>query len=969
MSAIKRILCMALTAVMLVSSFAVVVSADEAQTKAAGFSDVSTEESYYNEVNTLNIMGIINGYPDGTFGPEKNVTRAEFTAMLMRTLNLGSLGATTAAELPFTDVDDNDSSINWSIPNINTAYGMGIINGYEDATFRPNANVAYEEAIKMIVCTLGYGADVDVSLSPWYANFIAIANQIGLTKNASKLGGAETPASRACIAQLLYDCLEIKLVENGERTDKTILSDYLGYTKCTGIIYSNGVTSLWTSDVNLRDEEIQIYAREEDSYDYEIHTYITSDESLKDYLGHEVEFYYVGSGSGSRTLMFCVIQSNETVTINASNVDMSETESTRIVYYEDINDTKEKYINLDPENVVIYNGKLYESEADDSRFRDVLADDKFPEVGELKLIDSDGDGRYDVIDMKAYEIYYVSSKDAVNYGIVDNLVRVVEHPDDKTLTLNTLTDRRLSVVNKEGKDIEYSSIAVGNIICYAESNDNGGNVIRKAVVLTDKVSGTVTARTAGESVSIDNKEYVYSKAAPWTKGIDGALEEPQTQDAGTFYLDINGDLVAYVKDASTETVKYGYIVGYSEERDSFDGNVYFRILNTSGTTNDFGTYKNTTVNGDTCSTGVDVVEALEETADNGLSGKLAVQQLIKYTTKNVDGSVVLNRIITATAVDKGQEVVSDKLTTLSGITAEDSVTYTSSSKVLTKGSVRINIGSAVVISIPEDRTEHSEFRKSTVASSFKNGLGYNVEIFDVSATNAPKVVVVYGADNSEDVNSLSPVYVLTQINEANNAQEDEIMYRANGYKASPDKNGGAFFTEWISDETGRFAEDLNKGDIFRAGTDRYGYTLIEEEYVIYDVDGSNEFGVQFDAAELEAAREAAGDPELELDIYDAEFVAILASVVARDDSTLTIAPLELSADDDYDTTEAMSFNVDDFEDAQVLIYDATGRELAVNEGDYISAIAGLTSYADNATPSRVLIYMTEGRIKLFCVLP
>lgn len=966
MKTINRILCMALAVMMIMSSFALIVSADEAEkTDAAGFTDVTGAEDYYNAVNTLNVMGIINGYPDGSFGPLQNVTRAEFTAMLMRTLNLGTMGAATAEALPFSDVADNDSSINWAIPNINTAYGMGIINGYEDGTFRPNANVAYEEAIKMIVCTLGYGKDVDVSVTPWYSNYLTIANQIGLTKGASKLGAAETPATRACIAQLLYDGLEVKLVENGERTDKTILSDYLGYTKCRGIIYSNDATSLAYADINLRDEEIQIYAREEDSYDYEVNTYYTTDQSLKNYIGHEVEFYYAEDGSRNRTLMFCVLQNSGTLNINAANIDEYETEDNQIIYYESVADDRERRANLDPENVVIYNGKLYGSEADESRFGDVLDDNMLPEVGTFELIDSDSDGRYDVINMIAYEIYYVSSKDAVNRSIVDNLVRVVEHPDDKTLSLNIDTDRRLSIVNKNGDEIEYSSIAVGNIICYTESVDNGGETIRRAVVLSDKVSGTINARNVGESVEIDKKEYYYSKAAPWMNGGEAILAEPQTQEAGTFYLDINGDLVAYTKNASTETVKYGYIIGYSEERDSFDGNVSFRILNSSGNTEDLGTYKNTTVDGDTCPTGTDVVDALEITADNDLSGKLAVQQLVKYTTRNVDGEMVLNKIITATSVDKGQEVTSDKLTTLSGITADDSVAYTSSSKVLTKDSMRINIGSAIVIAIPEDRTEYSQFRKSTVAGSFKNGLNYNVEVFDVSATNAPKVVVVYGADNSEDVSSLSPVYILTGINEANNPQEDDIMYRANGYKISPDKTGGASFTEWISDETGSFADDLEKGDIFRAGTDRYGYTLVEEEYMIYDVDGSNEFGIMFDEKELDAAEEAGQD----LDIYDAEFVAILASVVARDDSTLTIAPQELEADDDYDITQAISFNVEDFENAQILIYDDTGRELAIKEGDYISAIAGLTAYADNATPSKILIYMTEGKIKLICVLP
>ena len=47
------------------------------------YSDVSDTASYYSAVNLLSSLGIIKGYEDGTFGPERNVTRAEFTVMLI----------------------------------------------------------------------------------------------------------------------------------------------------------------------------------------------------------------------------------------------------------------------------------------------------------------------------------------------------------------------------------------------------------------------------------------------------------------------------------------------------------------------------------------------------------------------------------------------------------------------------------------------------------------------------------------------------------------------------------------------------------------------------------------------------------------------------------------------------------------------------------------------------------------------
>lgn len=947
MRRINKFLCLALTVMMAVSCVSVTAFADNV---SSGFSDVASDQLYSNAVSTLNLMGIIKGYEENggfAFKPDQNVTRAEFTAMLMRTLKLGEVGNPSAADLPFSDVSDSNSDISWAIPNINTAYGMGVINGYEDGTFRPSDNVAYEEAVKMIVCVLGYGANIDTSSTPWYAGFIATAGQIGVTKTASRIGQNEKPASRACIAQLLYDSLEIKLVENESRTNKTILSDYLGYTKCTGVIYSNGITSLSAPDVNIREDEVQIYAKEEDSSSYELHTYSTTDETLKDYLGYEVEFYYQSDGSDIRTLIFCVLKDTEPLTINAANVETSGTTATQIKYYENLDDDREKTANLESDNVVIYNGKLYGASEGSSRFDT----DMIPEVGEMKLIDSDNNGRYDVVDITAYDIYYVSSKTSSTSEIVDNVIRVVDNPNDRTLKLDINADRNLSIVNKNGNEVTYSSIAVGNIICLAKSSDNGSDVIRKAVVLTDKVTGSVTAR-GNDKVTIAGKEYRYSNAAPWMKG-GTTLTEPQTQDSGTYYFDINGDVVAYSKNATSDNSKYGYIMGVGNRKDAFDDSIILRVMTESSGSQSIATYKNTRVNGEICSTGADVRAALEATADSEVGD---VQQLIKYTTRTSDGETVFDRIYTAEAVEQGEDVVTDKLTVFAGIKADAPVTYNSSSRVLTSGNLRVNVGSVkTVISVPENG-DYDDYRKMSYSSAFKNGKSYNIRAFDVSKTNAASVIVLYGADNSEAVDSSSPVYVLEELSEAENSAEGGTrMNKIKGMKSSASSPKGTF-DEWVStDSEAAVVEVLEKGDIFRAGLDKDGYTKIESRHILYDMDGSNKFGITTDPANE--------------DMEDAEYTLILGSVVARDDSMVSIATKELSTDSEYDIADAISFYVSDFDRAQVLVYDNTGRNLEINKEDYKAAIEGLAAFADGANPSKVLIYMSEGNIKLLCVLP
>lgn len=949
----KKIISIILAIVMIASCMTVVM-ADETSTTStettstASFSDVSGDELYYNSVMTLNAMGVIKGYEDGSFKPEQNVTRAEFTAMLMRVLKLGSIGSTTTENLPFSDVDVNNSDISWAIPDINTAYVKGAINGYEDGTFRPSDNVAYEEAIKMIVCTLGYTAEVE-GVTPWYANYITLASQNGILRVASSLGQAETPATRACIAQLLYDSLEVELVEDDRLTEKTILSDYLGYTKATGVVYSNGVTSLTSPDVNLRDDEVSIYAQEPGTTSYETHTYKITDKSIKDYLGHQLDFYYKDNGADPRTLVLSVLKNSNTIEINAANVEISNSSATQIRYYENLEDSKDKKVGISSDNVVIYNGKLYGANERASRF----STDMIPEVGTIKLIDSNNDNSYDVVEITSYEVYYVSAKTSTN-DITDN---ILPHTN-KTIKLDTSADPNLYLVDKNGNNVTFSAISTGNIICVAKSNVNGGEVVTRAVVINDKVTGTITAVKNGK-VTVAGKEYEISNAAPWLNG--GSLEAPSNQDSGTYYLDINGDIVAYTKNQTSSNSYYGYIIAYSVDKNSFDGDVTVRVLNTTGSTVYIKNHKNTSVDGVTCSTGDALIDALEESADNGNSGKTAVQQLIKYTTKTYDGATVFDKIYTAEAVSSGKNVESDSLNTLSGVTRNRASSYDTTTKMFTCGSVRISASSAVVISVPDSATEYDDFTKTSVSSVFKNDGDYNIEVFDVSAANVPKVIVLYGgADASTKIDEETPVSVLETITSGTNPDEDdEVMYKISGYQSSNSSAKGSF-NYWVSSESrSNVVSNLKKGDIFRVGTDRDGYSLFNNadgEYyqMLYQVGENNSFGLDGTISDT------------------SKYAVLIGSVIARDDDTIAVVPQNVSAGDSYDESKLQIFSTSDFSGAQVLIYDnGDGNvELLINEEtDYVSALAGLNAYVDEVEPSKVLIYMSKGNVKLLCILP
>ena len=173
----------------------------------ADFSDVKEDNPYRQAIITLTKLGIINGYEEEdktfTFRPEGEITRAEFTKMLITALGRGGY---TTEPTEFSDIDGH-----WARYNIKAAYDMKIINGFDDGTFRPDEQVTYEQALKMVVCTLGY-IDFAEGKGGWPNGYTTQANELKLTKGITGQKNSE-PALRQVIAQVVYNALEVKKME------------------------------------------------------------------------------------------------------------------------------------------------------------------------------------------------------------------------------------------------------------------------------------------------------------------------------------------------------------------------------------------------------------------------------------------------------------------------------------------------------------------------------------------------------------------------------------------------------------------------------------------------------------------------------------------------------------------------------------------------------------------------------------
>ena len=121
---------------------------------SATFVDVPDNSPYKEAISSMVSLGLLVGYEDGSFRPNDTITRAEFAAVITRTLGMESIAASASSADIFSDMTTNGVN-HWATGYVRIAYDKNIILGMGDGTFAPDAPITYEQAVKMIVCTLG----------------------------------------------------------------------------------------------------------------------------------------------------------------------------------------------------------------------------------------------------------------------------------------------------------------------------------------------------------------------------------------------------------------------------------------------------------------------------------------------------------------------------------------------------------------------------------------------------------------------------------------------------------------------------------------------------------------------------------------------------------------------------------------------------------------------------------------------
>ena len=129
---------------------------EENFTSSNKYTDVAAGAWYNNAVSTLSAMGIITGYPDGTFRPNAYITRAEFAAIAAR---FDTDGDKTLAA--FSDIANH-----WAKDEISVAYNNGWVDGYPGGTFGPQRNITRAETVTLVNRVLNRKPETEDDLLP-----------------------------------------------------------------------------------------------------------------------------------------------------------------------------------------------------------------------------------------------------------------------------------------------------------------------------------------------------------------------------------------------------------------------------------------------------------------------------------------------------------------------------------------------------------------------------------------------------------------------------------------------------------------------------------------------------------------------------------------------------------------------------------------------------------------------------------
>lgn len=180
------------------------------------FNKITEKLNDEEKINLLEDQGILRGDSNGDLRLDAEITRAEAIAVICRLLDLNGV----IDKYVFSDVGEQF----WANKYIVSAYDAGLVCGYDDNTFRPYNKVLYEEFIKLIVLSLGYGSDIKEQ-DAYPTGYINIAEKLGLYNKSYD----NIYLNRKQVTDIVWQAINIPIKEKNAANSNLFKGNILNY--------------------------------------------------------------------------------------------------------------------------------------------------------------------------------------------------------------------------------------------------------------------------------------------------------------------------------------------------------------------------------------------------------------------------------------------------------------------------------------------------------------------------------------------------------------------------------------------------------------------------------------------------------------------------------------------------------------------------------------------------------------------
>lgn len=569
----SKLLCAVLAFAMIVTmlpAMALITSADEADTmlisENAGinklaFSDIANSP-YQREIGVLSAISVLAGDPEGTFRPGDSISRAEMAAIIVRIYGLESNVIPSATQ--FDDVPAD----HWASGYVNIASSLGVINGDGNGTFRPDDKVKYNEAVKMLVCVLGYGMHAQES-GGWPAGYLVQATSLGVDEDVINQSGE---ASRETVAKLVYNTIDLEYLEKvGYGTDeqwvsvvgRTLLSEKMKVSKIEDVV-SETYTASFMGEGSLKENEVRIGKEK----------FLLGDSDISKYIGYPVIAYAKFDPKVDKklsTLAYYEVDEEDVEIIDVIPDDVAGATENSITLFEDYENSAKTITYTTKIDTYVFNNGIGDMNFDLST---LYAGGKAAFQGKLIIIDIDDDQVIDSLFVEDTETIVVDSIAKSSSGFYIRGKHTNERFPAKGM-INTSDDEVKVTIMKDGEAIDYTDLEEYDVLTYT----NNGNIYNFTVV-AETVEGAIESITSDDEIVIDGKKY--EKSPYYMDNVVKTLvEEPSVGDTVVMYLDSYGQ-IAYTEVTVTGGADtYAYVLGVEKEKGFEDEMAYSLILYTT----------------------------------------------------------------------------------------------------------------------------------------------------------------------------------------------------------------------------------------------------------------------------------------------------------------------------------------------------------------------------------------------------